>query len=339
MDSYIPNFSRYEIEDFVNDKAFVSWVQDPTEEQERFWEQVQQEYPQKIYQMQEARRLVQKLSFRAETMQAEEQQLLWESIAEETGIKPKHSLPHWLRVAGAAAVAVLLISVGLYFYSNRQIRFKTGFGKMATLVLPDSSVITLNANSKVRYARNWNANETREVWLDGEAFFEVNHLHQKGAVKPGERFIVHTGQMDVEVLGTSFNVQKRRGTTKVALKTGQVSLEVIGAKEQLLMKPGEVVAYMPVENKLVKQVSDPEQFAAWSEGLLEFDNTPFHEVLYYIVDTYGYQIDLKDKALADKRLSGSFRSRDEAVLFKTLATALGISIRKDSKANKLIIRK
>lgn len=317
MNSPATDYSSYETEDFLNDKQFVAWVQHPSADQDRYWEQVQQEYPLKAYQMEEARRLVQKLSFRASTMEQAEQQQLWRAISEEAGLTRK-SVPlaaQWLRKAGAAVVALMLLSLALYFYnSSRHKQFRTAYGQVATLVLPDSSVVTLNANSEIRYASDWDADEPREVWLEGEAFFEVNHLHRQGSVKPGERFVVHTGDMDVEVLGTSFNVQKRRGATQVALQTGKVRLALEGASSPVVMKPGDVVAYTPANSKLVQWQADPQLASAWRGGLLVFQDTPLAEILTYIEDTYGYQVELKDEDLAQRRLSGRFRSRNEEAL-------------------------
>lgn len=85
--------------------------------------------------------------------------------------------------------------------------YATQYGEQRVVELPDHSVVSLNANSTLRFRNDWSqANTLREVWLDGEAFFSVQK--QEGAAGPA-KFIVHTNDLDVEVLGTRFNVSNR----------------------------------------------------------------------------------------------------------------------------------
>jgi ferric-dicitrate binding protein FerR (iron transport regulator) len=102
--------------------------------------------------------------------------------------------------------------------------------------------VLLNANSQLRTPARWPAGARREVWLEGEAFFQVT---KKGAAPgggtDGARFVVHTGQVDVAVLGTRFNVTNRRGQTTVTLNEGKVKLEEGDLDGAVIMEPGELV--------------------------------------------------------------------------------------------------
>ncbi len=124
----------------------------------------------------------------------------------------------------------------------------------------------LNAHSHIAFKTDWNSGTAREVWLDGEANFNVNHLNKSGrAVTENERFIIHTRLLEVEVLGTVFNVKERRGKVEVSLKSGSVQVQVKAEKgKQWLLKPGEVAVYSNTTKVLQKLIQDPEIHKAWT---------------------------------------------------------------------------
>ncbi|HZB14371.1 MAG TPA: FecR domain-containing protein, partial [Chryseolinea sp.] len=114
-----------------------------------------------------------------------------------------------LRVAAAILLLVAVSSV-LYFklpvvaehaqVETLSAEVETKYGERRTIVLPDESTVVLNGNSKLKYSKNWSAEQVREVWIDGEGFFAVQHT------KSHQKFVVHTGEgLSVEVLGTKFN--------------------------------------------------------------------------------------------------------------------------------------
>jgi ferric-dicitrate binding protein FerR (iron transport regulator) len=140
-----------------------------------------------------------------------------------------------------AAAVVFVVAVGMLmlhrFNQNALTTQRTSFGKQKEIVLPDQSVVILNGNSSVRYAAAWNTEKAREVWLEGEAYFSVQHTqnHQK--------FIVHTHDgFQVEVLGTKFSVNNRKKATSVVLQEGKV--KVSDASSTYIMQPGEMVSIL-----------------------------------------------------------------------------------------------
>lgn len=106
--------------------------------------------------------------------------------------KPKvHHLIRRRILWAAAAVLFLIISavaITSYFGETRS-NFKTEFGEIKKYQLPDGSEITMNANSTLSYPAKWTNNTDREVWIDGEAFFQVKTTENKN------RFVVHTGKL------------------------------------------------------------------------------------------------------------------------------------------------
>src|SRR5690606_8958967 len=121
--------------------------------------------------------------------------------------KPANPSLLWRRVA-AVFVGATLMGLLYYFFMTAPstVYYATDFGEIQTITLPDGSKATLNGNSTLQISENWE--ESREVWLDGEAFFEVKKIPEKssqpGALR-GKKFLVHTHHLAVEVLGTTFN--------------------------------------------------------------------------------------------------------------------------------------
>lgn len=341
MEGKSADFGTYTLEDFIDDPQFILWVTQPTEELEAFWQQVQDRYPQTKAVLTDASKIVLSLQFTINHMNQPEQQALWETIEAKMQLPQKatYRLSFWLRTVAALFIFGLL-SLSLFLYTERQeILVNTTFGQIKTVTLPDGSVVTINANSKLHYPKNWDKNNIREVWIEGEAFFKVNHLHQSGKIKASDRFIVHAEKLNVEVLGTSFNVNNRRGLVKVALLTGRVGLKVKDiANSEVKLQPGELGLYQEKSPAIAKKKVDVQDYALWKSGKLHFNNTPLREILTLIEDNYGYTAIVKDPSMAERKLSGTFLFSSEDALFKAISTALNISIQKDQVNHQLIIQ-
>jgi ferric-dicitrate binding protein FerR (iron transport regulator) len=194
--------------------------------------------------------------------------------------------------------------------------------------LPDESIVTLNGNSSIWYESTWKEDKDREVHLIGEAFFSVRH-------KPSHtRFLVHTSQLQVEVLGTKFNVSDRKDKTQVVLLEGKVELTHLkrNNKEKLLMKPGELVVVSPGERVMAQKIVKPEVYASWKDNELTFDETPLGEIASLLEENYGYQVTFSDAALAQKKFNGVFPADDLSLLFEAISTSFGIKIIQDKNS-------
>lgn len=341
MDNHSTDFSSYTLEDFIDHPGFIVWVSAPDTASDTFWQQVQQDHPQTEIRIADARRLVLSLRFQKTEMDLQEQQTLWATIKQQTQpvAIPANRIAIWMQ-ASAAVLLIGLLSLSLFFYRQQQkIMVSTTFGQLKSVTLPDGTLVTLNANSTIHYPKQWDPNHIREVWIEGEAFFKVNHLHRSGPIKEGDHFTVHAENLNVEVLGTSFNVNNRRGLVKVALVTGRVGLEVEGKDDDLLkLKPGELGEYQRQQETMVKHEVQAQDYVAWKSGKLHFSNTPLTQVLQLIEDDYGYKAVLKDQAIGNKKLSGTFSVSSEDALLKGIATSLGIVMEKEQSTHQLIIK-
>ena len=342
MAKQFTDFGSYTLEDFIDHPQFILWISTPDPDLDAFWQKVQIDYPETVPLIADAKHLILSLQFKSEHMSAPDQKFLWNAIEQRTKLhqKPVFRLSFWMR--SAAAIFLLgLLSISFFFYQHQQqqIWVDTSFGQLKTLTLPDGTIVTLNANSKLHYAKNWSSIRIREVWIEGEAFFKVNHLHRSGIIKEGERFIVHAQKLNVEVLGTSFNVKNRRDLVKVALVTGKVGLEVDGTNHSLIkLTPGELAAYEEKKKTIVKTKIYAPDYIAWRNGKLNFNNTSLYEVFKIIEDDYGYKTIIKDRSILNKKLSGNFSLSSEDALFKAISTSASISIQKDQSTHQLIIK-
>ncbi|WP_165840854.1 FecR family protein [Larkinella punicea] len=242
------------------------------------------------------------------------QQLDEKPLGEPTKNKPKKTvLPvsksgrvmHLPVVRWAAAAIVLLVSgLLLYPYLTGPQTIRTSYGEQRTVELPDGSVVTLNGNSSLRFSDDWDETGQRDVWLEGEAFFGVQHTrnHQK--------FIVHTpDQLAVEVLGTRFNVQNRRGTTQVVLQEGKVRV-TNPAQQTYTLKPGDEVRYTQVTKQLTSVRANLSHELAWRTSILLFTDQPVSEVLQEIRDSHGLQVELRNPTVGRELFSGSIPADD-----------------------------
>lgn len=244
---------------------------------------------------------------------------------------PPQRKARWVRLhptvrhVAAASVVLLIIAAFVYYFISppTATHYQTGYGETATVELPDGSIVTLNANSSLSYQ----VSDKREAWLEGEAFFHVKKvLHPQTP----QRFVVHTPQLDVEVLGTQFNVNDRRGKTTVVLNSGRVKLGLrVRQEDTLVMKPGELVEVSKEHPQFIKRAVDPQHASAWTTQRLIMDNTPLSEIALTIADYYGLTMRFEEPALANETLSGSIPMHQVEIFLQVLAASADVQLRKE----------
>lgn len=206
----------------------------------------------------------------------------------------------------------------------------TQYGEIKKVLLPDSSTIVLNANSHILFSKNWSADQPREIWLDGEAFFDIKHLNTNpNIIQPNERFIVHGKDITVEVLGTAFDVRQRRGATEVVLQSGKIKLTLKdNAKSSTIMLPGDMFTYHPATNKIIRTTTEPQNYTAWKEKKLMLNNPTLSQIINYLEDNFGKEITVTDPALKKRKIEGPIllNNLDDALFI--ISTVLNTDIEK-----------
>jgi ferric-dicitrate binding protein FerR (iron transport regulator) len=222
---------------------------------------------------------------------------------------------------------IFLLSSGYWLYTHRQTTHSTQYGKTASLTLPDGSRVVLNGNSRLRYAANWDNQRTREVWLEGEGFFDITkQTSQDPLHKDYAHFVVHTADLDVQVLGTRFNVSERKAKTQVVLSSGKVKLGINARPHSspLLMEPGESVEFIHRDEQVVRRKVDPNAYSSWQNSELVFKNTPLFEVADIIESTYGMAMVFQNISQRNRRLTGNIRTDDIDKILKALSRSLNL---------------
>lgn len=202
-------------------------------------------------------------------------------------------------------------------------------GQRAELILPDSTRVWLNAHSKLIYPVSFGKGN-RQVELNGEAYFDVVHNEK-------QPFIVKTRQMDIQVLGTEFNVTSYSSDFEVSLLRGCIELSSPSLSSTYKVKEKEYVKLK--DNKLiVNNITDYDYFR-WKEGLICFNNESVATIIEKLKLYYDIDIETHNKKFLNSRYSGKFRTKDgiEQVL-KVLQIEHKFSYTKNNDLNLITIK-
>src|SRR5690625_724254 len=265
-------------------------------------------------------------------------ELEWESLLKEVAGRKVHKNSSRVilrRVAGWAAAAAVLTAV---FFAAKwmmtpesEMIYRTGFGETLKIVLEDGTKVDLNADSRLVWKKDWRSQNHREVYLEGEAYFDVEHIDmtEDSGRMP---FDVQTQDVTIHVMGTAFNATSRRGKTEVLLEEGLIELSLkrlqlieetklvsgkesdikISDKEEssddadlhvLRMTPGDWISFSAEEDILVQKTKDEiEKTLEWKDGTLSYQDVEFRFMLENLEDIYGKTFDVSDSALLQTRV-------------------------------------
>lgn len=332
----------FTLEYFLSQPGFREWVLAKDARATEQWEDWARRHPEHAATVQAAADWLLTVDGQQAVPSALMQETTWERIVATIDAAParnsRRAIVRWLPWAAAAAVIGIVAFVMLQQRPAAEAEFltmQTGFGEVKTITLPDSSQICLNVNSTVKYPAKWAGGETREVWLHGEAFFEVKHL------AGNTKFIVHTDDVDIQVVGTAFNVNTRRVQTQVMLQNGKVNLRLNRKDTALIaMKPGDVVTWSAERRQLTnEQNADPGPYAAWQQQRLIFEDATLAEVLLALEENTGVKVQLEDTAMLKETFTGTIPTDHIDVFFKTLSRSFDIHITENGKDSYVIRRK
>jgi len=210
------------------------------------------------------------------------------------------------RLVRYAAVLLLLIALPLSYYYGKKSTLPSGSfttiscaqGDKTAIVLPDSSQVILNSGSRLTFNNNFQ-NGPRQVFLDGEAYFSV----QKRTQNP---FRVKTSDIEVEVLGTEFNLKaySDEETITATLVTG--SLKVTQGNHSTLIKPNQKLVYnKKSRNADLSKINDLAPETEWKEGRLVFRNQSLEELEQKLERWFDVEIEFADEQVKSRRFTGT----------------------------------
>ena len=206
------------------------------------------------------------------------------------------------RIAVAVAAAIFLAIGYVLFTQPKAIELKTvyaAYGKRLEIVLPDSSLVSLNAGSTLQYPVTFGGNSRTITLKEGEAFFQVKHH----ANKP---FVVHTRGTNINVLGTSFEISafEKEKNIKVTVSLGKVGiLQPSINKTATYLLPGDRATINNKTHNIQKSKVDIDDVAAWRNDRLIFEDQPIDEVMRSLERTYNVHIRIDNQKLLHERVS------------------------------------
>lgn len=226
----------------------------------------------------------------------------------------------WLLLAAASVIVIVIGVAGLLKGTHKKndvyLDITAAPGEIKQLNLPDGSLVTLAPGSRLSYPERFGTGN-RNVRLQGQAFFKVS----KNEHQP---FVVITGKVLTEVLGTSFNVTAFDVQEKisVALVEGKVSVKDSAGLFQNILQPGKEWLYDKKTQAISVQDIDPnENVEAWTDRQLYFNNIPLAVAAAQIQAVYGKRLVFTDSAAARCRIWGKFKSESLVNILETIKMA------------------
>ena len=345
---HVMNYADYSTEDFLADESFQDFVLARDPAAVAFWQDWASQRPGQTAAFDEAVAVLQLFGQARpaplpQGLRQAEVARFWQGLRAPQPVLRSGRAGRVRRRATAAGLLLLaLLGLGLGWWLRPVapaplLRYATLAGQQRTVRLPDGSQVRLNASSVLTLAPAWQPGAGREVWLTGEAFFDVRHtapaaLRAVAAAPVAAKFVVHAGGLDVAVLGTRFDVRHVGAKTSVVLSSGQIALSRAHAAGQppLLMQPGDLVRYDEAapQRLAVERTVQPALYAAWTSGRLDFDNTPVADIVALLEDRYGLRVRLGRPGLARQKLTGTLPGQNPDVLLEALGKSLDIKVRR-----------
>ena len=188
---------------------------------------------------------------------------------------------------------------------------KIPYGKQLKVALSDGTKVMLNAGSEFRYPVNFIKGKKREVFLQGEAYFDVAH----DARHP---FVVEANALDIQVLGTKFNVAnyKEDVSTEVVLVDGSVMLQSnteTAEKSQTILSPGFKGIFKKSEKTIETKEVNTAIYTAWTDGFVVFREAPFQNILKKLERHYNVKIRNTNTTLANERFNATIDVENDTI--------------------------
>jgi ferric-dicitrate binding protein FerR (iron transport regulator) len=293
-------YTSYSPLQIAGEEPFIRWVLHAEKDEQ--WNLWLQEYPALQNSIAEARYIVLTLSnATTDTLPPREKASLWNRIhtsvlSEKQETKQRSLSPLWKWASAAAATLALVIWFNSLMYSDHAF---AGAGEQTEFILPEESVVTLNAGSYIQY-KDKTFDKKRELFLDGEAFFLVT---------PGSTFTIKTDNGRITVLGTSFNVVSREGRLEVSCYTGKVKVQT-HKDDVVTITAGERVKATKTEPALKRSAFIPSgNKPEWTIGKFMFEDQRLSEVFAEFERQFNVKVRL-DPGLGDLKYTGLFESGD-----------------------------
>lgn len=254
----------------------------------------------------------------------------WKKLQQRIQVKPQNRVLFLHPIVRVAAVILLTIGIG-WFVLNPfgNIKYETGVGEELVVQLSDNSVITLNESSFLKVNHNF-GDKTRQVEFRGEAYFDISK-------NPEKAFIINTRNSQIEVLGTSFNVDAKDGEiVQVDVTSGRVSLSELGKKEHgIILTKGMSGFFNSINSSLVSSEYVNQNFQAWRTNTLEFNDISMDKVIDDLSEYFKIEIESENEAILSCNLTSSFTNPTLDEVLGVISVTLDLTIQKNGQMYQL----
>ncbi|AXT56020.1 DUF4974 domain-containing protein [Aquimarina sp. MMG015] len=200
-------------------------------------------------------------------------------------------------------------------------------GEIFQLSLSDGTKVWMNADSKLKFPKNFIAKEVnRIVYLEGEAFFDVT-------TNKAQPFIVKTKEMDVKVLGTKFNVSSyaEDSTIKTTLVEGSVAINAKNKLKELKLRPNYQAVYSKGDELIAKKKVNTILFTSWMQKKMIIHNESFAEVIKRLERTYNVEIISTNQRLNNTRFTGEFDTENVKQILNVFSKTINFNYEIENK--------
>jgi ferric-dicitrate binding protein FerR (iron transport regulator) len=249
-------------------------------------------------------------------------------IKKEEGRKQRQGFGWWK----IAASVLIIVAAGLVIRSQWQSETKApellsvvAANEVKKDTLPDGSVATLNKHSVLSYPSSFKG-KTRKVKLKGEAFFNITPDKSKP-------FIIDVNDVQVKVVGTSFNVRSVNGATEVIVETGVVQVTKNGVTVEL--RAGEQTSLLNADTSLLKQETEDKLYNYYVSKTFVCDNTPLWKLIEKLNEAYDVNIRIEKESLRKLPLTVTFDQESLDTILDIISQTLMIKVSK--KENEIIL--
>ena len=329
------HYKFYSTEDFIQDEFFQQWVFSPNEESNHYWTTFLLHYPLQQKKVDEATEFLLAMKFERVVPEALVQSIKFnfntaidqlEAAQKQPELATVHEMPRkpsgksaFFKILYPVAASLLMVTLCIGYFviqkdSARNVlqaltleEQKTPKGKQRHIVLEDGTNVWLNANSELKYAKNFSGKKNREVYLEGEAFFDISENKEKP-------FIVYTSGLAIKVLGTAFNVRSYADdhVVETTLVRGKVSIASAAEDsiDQVTLLPNQQALFSKDSKTIaLKEAVNTENYIAWKNGWMIFDDKPFSYIKETLERWYNVTIVMEDENSLTCAFSAKFKDK------------------------------
>lgn len=341
------NYKDYSVEDFIADDNFIRWVRFSDKKDNDFWSGFIAENPRKLSEINEAIQFLELLREQGPGLQSQEVDWLQQQIADRIDVPVSASMVHqivnatsrknrvyayaavititllafasWYLIAFDASAPIETITMQKEYPADHLKQHVIPKGARSRVTLEDGTQVWINAGSRLQYSPDFLKGATRDVYLEGEAFFDVTS-------DKSHPFIVHVQGVEIKVLGTSFNVKGYEEDAKIeaTLVHGQIAIAGESVNENVTLAANQRAVFEKEKKDLVVENNvETDTYTSWRRGVLAFDDQPVYEIIPILERTFNVNIHTDDASSLDCRFTAKINNKslkEVLELFRTSDT-------------------